>query len=479
MSFLRGIKRRSAAPAETRPRRTTPLNHRDETTANRKGLPLRNVSVIIIIVTILISGILLYVTFNTSTSVRRTNESMETYVRWYQAARDMQAASDYLTQHVQSFVVSGNVDWMDHYFEEANTARRREQALASLPESIRDTNAYRELETAMEHSLALMDSEYHAMALTCEAIGFPAAKRPDVVRNYPLTAAERAMTAEEKLEAAEEYVFGTAYHETKAKIQNATESCFADLAVLTREIQNEASRNTLRLLTVGEASILVMVGLLILILVFLFRLAIRPILAGTQAIKENRTIPVTGSKEFRHLASEYNALFDAMKDSLEDLSYEVAHDELTGLYNRAGYDALKKSATPADTALLVIDIDRFKSINDTYGHAIGDKALKRVAETLRDNFRAEDGICRIGGDEFAVLMKTGGLNLEKTVRDKTKRINEILHEPSGDIPPIALSVGAALGSGEIDMDEMFRHADRVLYEIKANGGNTCGFYRKK
>ncbi len=449
-----------------------------EKTAHRKGLSLRYVSVFIIVITIVISGVLLYVTFNASTSVRRTNESMETYVHWYQAARDMQAASDYLTQHVQAFVVSRNIDWMEHYFEEAESSRRREAALAALPESIRDTVAYRELSKAMDYSVGLMQSEYHAMALTCAAIGYPEWRAPAAVRNYPLTAEELAMPPEEKQAAAEELVFGESYHHVKTGIQNATERCFAELAALTKEIQTEVSRNTLRLLNIGEISIVVMVCLLLLILLSLFRLAIRPILAGTAAIKENRAIPVTGSKEFRHLAAEYNSLFEAMRSSLDNLSYEVVHDELTGLYNRAGFDAIEGKAAPGETALLVIDIDRFKSVNDTYGHEIGDKALKRVADVLRDNFRAEDHVCRIGGDEFAVLMKTGGLNLRKSIEHKTKRINDALNRAEGNVPPIALSVGAALGAGERDMNEMFRHADRALYKVKAEGGNTCGFYEK-
>ena len=111
---------------------------------------------------------------------------------------------------------------------------------------------------------------------------------------------------------------------------------------------------------------------------------------------------MTGSYEFRYLAKTYNKMYEAFKQSIENLNYEASHDSLTGVYNRAGYDVVKQSLDLKSTAVLIIDADNFKKINDMYGHLVGDQVLKKIEDALRAAFRSEDYICRVGGDEFWV-----------------------------------------------------------------------------
>jgi len=443
------------------------------------GLSLRTVSIVAIAASLLIVAVLLYVVYNASAGIARTNASMDTFTQWYQSAHDMQSASDYLSRQVQSFVVTKDPERMRDYFEEAEEVRRREAAIDSIPESFRDTVAFARLNVAMEESIRLMGTEYYAMALVCDAIGYAPANRPETLRAVTLSASDAALPAEEKIVLAHALVFSDDYLDTKETIRAATHESFEELVAMTKARQDALEGTTLRLLTLSKISILVLALLLIAILWLLFRLAIRPILSGTDSIKENRMIPVFGSKEFRHLATEYNILLEATRNDIANLNYEVVHDELTGLYNRAGYEMMKKSMNPAESAILIIDIDRFKSINDTYGHGIGDRALCRVADVLRENFRGEDRICRIGGDEMAVLMQPADESLRPVIEEKTRRITAALNRPDGDVPSIALSVGVAFGDGKSDFEDLFRHADRALYEIKAKGGNTCAFYQPK
>ena len=79
--------------------------------------------------------------------------------------------------------------------------------------------------------------------------------------------------------------------------------------------------------------------------------------------------------------------------------------------------------------------DGFKSFNDTYGHETGDKVLTKVAYTLRGRFRSDDFICRIGGDEFAVIMTNASSSLRNMVEDKIQMANEILQSPKDGLPP--------------------------------------------
>ena len=126
--------------------------------------------------------------------------------------------------------------------------------------------------------------------------------------------------------------------------------------------------------------------------------------------------------------------------------------------------------------MLIIDVDRFKTINDQYGHDVGDRALCLVAALLQQNFRAEDYICRIGGDEFSVIMVHANSSMRDLVEEKIRRINEILKTPKDGLPPISLSVGVAFGDRENPTDDIVKDADTALYRAKSTHRGSCEFY---
>lgn len=121
-------------------------------------------------------------------------------------------------------------------------------------------------------------------------------------------------------------------------------------------------------------------------------------------------------------------------------------------------------------------MDIFKSVNDTYGHAVGDEILKKVSRLLKDAFRSIDYVCRIGGDEFAVVMVDVTSNLQYTVEDKITSINKELAKVEENLPAISLSVGVAFSDRENPGENIFKDADRALYYIKEHGKSGCGFY---
>jgi diguanylate cyclase (GGDEF)-like protein len=206
-------------------------------------------------------------------------------------------------------------------------------------------------------------------------------------------------------------------------------------------------------------------------------LGIIPILKGVEKIKEDSEIPIIGSYEFRYLAKTYNKMYSAFKKSIESLNYEASHDKLTGLYNRAGYDVLRSGIDLNTSAVLLIDADNFKSINDNYGHVIGDCVLKKIAAQLKNTFRVEDYICRIGGDEFVVFMRHVHKGLSPLIEDKIGLINRTLTDRKLDsLPPISISVGIAFGEDEADIDSLIEHADEALYVVKENGRRGYSFY---
>ena len=166
--------------------------------------------------------------------------------------------------------------------------------------------------------------------------------------------------------------------------------------------------------------------------------------------------------------------------------HEATHDHLTGLANRELFLEHLRTALELSRrhehrmAVLFLDLDGFKRINDTLGHASGDRLLLAVAERLASLVRVSDVACRIGGDEFTILLHelpnpdAAGVVAQKVV-DELSRGFEV-----GDRPLlVACSVGIAVypGDGE-SADALLAHADAAMYEAKRGGGSTFRFYSR-
>ena len=193
-------------------------------------------------------------------------------------------------------------------------------------------------------------------------------------------------------------------------------------------------------------------------------------------IRDEMDIPVKGVYEIRFLAKTYNLIHRTNLQSREQLTYEAMHDKLTGLYNRRGYDYIMKNVDLYTSALLLFDVDKFKQINDSLGHDCGDKALVRVTDMIIKSFRSQDYICRLGGDEIAVVMVHTDETLTKLLKKKIKKINDSLKEEKDGIPPFSVSAGMAFGEDGIDGEILFKRADEALYEAKNAGRSNVRIF---
>jgi diguanylate cyclase len=151
-------------------------------------------------------------------------------------------------------------------------------------------------------------------------------------------------------------------------------------------------------------------------------------------------------------------------------------DELTGLANRRGFhlhlQQRRRSDVLAGRGLLLIDCDRFKTINDEHGHLVGDRVLQGVANILRSAAGPDDIACRLGGDEFCLLVKAERPEDVLRVAEFVISTAHALHELQPSPPQIAtLSVGACLVSSSRDWDDWYALADAALYRAKRLGGN--------
>jgi diguanylate cyclase (GGDEF)-like protein len=170
----------------------------------------------------------------------------------------------------------------------------------------------------------------------------------------------------------------------------------------------------------------------------------------------------------------------------QQIAHLAYHDGLTGLLNRMGFrkrgeSALARTRSSNElVSIVLVDLDRFKAVNDTHGHKAGDRLLISVADRLRANLRADDIVARLGGDEFAILLK-GGSNLAEAATALSSRLVEAIGAPYElDIfnTIIGASIGVAVSSAEDDTIERLMHkADLALYEVKAQGRNAYCVYR--
>jgi diguanylate cyclase (GGDEF)-like protein len=154
---------------------------------------------------------------------------------------------------------------------------------------------------------------------------------------------------------------------------------------------------------------------------------------------------------------------------------QTVTDPLTGAYNRRHMEACldeiieRQRRTGATAALLLIDIDRFKEINDRSGHAAGDAVLRRVVALIGDRVRRLDRLFRIGGDEFLLLLPDTDLTAALTVAEDLRA--RIAAAAIAGAPPVTVSIGVAvLGSGQ-QMDAWMHAADAALYRAKQQGRN--------
>ena len=172
------------------------------------------------------------------------------------------------------------------------------------------------------------------------------------------------------------------------------------------------------------------------------------------------------------------------QQAAELIRYMANHDSLTNLPNRNFCNKrLPQAISLAKrhdriVCLLFIDLDRFKPINDRYGHAVGDKVLLQVADRLKKMLRASDSVCRLGGDEFVILLEsTQSVEGAEYVARKTI---ELLNEPiiaDGHECSIGASIGISIYPNDSqDADTILRHADIAMYEAKKKGRNRFELY---
>lgn len=442
-----------------------------------KGIRIRTVSYVMIFLSIVLYFVLIFATYKVSEEYEVAVAATEDYIKCDAQAAQLAEGSNYLTEQIQLYVMTGKLEYAKAYFEEANVTKRRENALTGLKQYAVHPDAYRFLEEAFTRSNKLMEREIYAIKLTALSQHADLKELPEVVQNLELEQEDKVLTLYEMQEKARTIIFGTGYQDAKALIMNNIAYFVSDIINNTYKNQQTSFSELNKTITMSKIYLSVLFLLNLITFTMIILLIIKPLQLYINCIKDEKRLEIMGSYEFKYLALTYNDIYELKASHEALLRQRAEHDALTGLINRGAFEQIKTLFTnnPVQLALLIIDVDKFKGINDNYGHEVGDQILIKVAHIIKESFRAQDYPARIGGDEFAVILTDVDLSEKDVFLGKVKKMNEMLLNPEDGLPPVSLSVGGAFSKRGF-VDELYAHADRALYMVKENGRCGCRFY---
>ncbi len=430
---------------------------------NRKigGVSLRTIYLVIIVITLIISGLMFYQTLKMSLSFKKLTEATDNQIVLDKAGHELMDASDYLTERVQRFAATGDKRFLDEYFKEAFENNRREEAVQKMADEPSVSAALLKLKMALDDSVSLMDTEYYAMRLVCDAEEIT--DIPDVLTEVELSEEDAALSPKEKKDLAISILLDDEYFETKSSIRSQMQESLYVLESLTRKTENDAFSDVKHQMIVLRIIILIQILIVVGVVWITMHLGIRPILKASKRIKEDRPIQESGANEFRYLARAYNNLNEKLNEENDRLKYMSLTDALTGVRNRMALRYSYDSYYDCDVTVMFMDIDDFKTINDTCGHEEGDRILKETGRLLADAF-GDRNCYRYGGDEFLVISPSQS---EKVFQDNLAKAlsnsPEIMRD--GEVTRIEYSIGYVHSKlkDEHSLRELFREADEKMY----------------
>lgn len=260
--------------------------------------------------------------------------------------------------------------------------------------------------------------------------------------------------------------------------------------VVARVPTSEAFAPVVRLYNFVLKNTAVILAVFFLVMFFTMRHLMRPLMNAAQHADRMtlgemplEPLPVVRNDEVGHLTAAFNRVLSKLQESRAELNHLAHHDMLTALPNRQLLaDRMKQALARAQrnhglVAVLFLDLDGFKPINDSLGHEAGDIALREVADRLSAAIRREDTLARVGGDEFVVLLSDLGDSARQSAEFVANKCLGVFRQPfviRGQDCRLGTSIGIAIGNGECSTDKLLIAADQAMYQAKDSGrGRFC------
>lgn len=414
-----------------------------------------NLGLLSISLTVIISLVFIAVFVSTvklKNGLRKTETLVEELLICEESTREIKETSSYLAEQTRLFIIRKDKDYADNVLREINETKTIENAFKKLSNVIKkDSTAFEHLNIAQEQTQDLIDTELYTINLCYSSFTESAEKE------------------------ARDIVFNTEFLNLKNKICSNCNFIVTKIENQLQDYVNKSSSSLLKEFNITMFSIFVLLISSVLFVAALFGLVIIPIKQYLVSIKKDEKLKLKGSAEFKYLAATYNEIYEIKARNEKRLLMNAEYDALTGILNRRAFNEICTSSEKQqqNIALLLIDIDDFKKVNDTFGHISGDKALRIVAGLLNETFRKDDYVARIGGDEFAAILidfKPEGISI---ILKKLNEINEKLSNLKEEFNPMSISCGISVSCKGYSQ-ELYNQADKALYFVKNHGKkNSC------
>ena len=448
-------------------------NKQEENAAKKgKGIRLNHLNLLLISVGLILCALMVISMYQMTSSVKNIVSVTDTFLNNQQAGGMLRDLSSGMSEQAMAFVQSGEPGPANAYAGQMNALSEQLALYEPAPGNRPSDAAYQE---ALDTYNRQRETDIRAMRLVAETLPQPLYEAlPDIIKDAE--PADPSLSGEEKKAAAIALLTSEEYASYASTIQTAVDNSHRLSSEDGKEQAAETNVHVRAIVRTQKILVFLFVVVAVLALVLNRLLIISPIQKSVDNLDRSEPIPEKGSYEMRHLARVYNSVLQDNKDKTEALSYAASHDALTGLNNRAVFDRKYQALKKGEIGLIIADVDHFKQYNDEFGHDIGDRVLRMAADGLKRNFRAEDLICRIGGDEFAVIMPGLGQANAGEIRERIVRINEELKEAGSDLPPITLSAGIAFHDRPDPKGSLFKDADSILLEHKKTRDTCCAVF---
>ena len=442
------------------------------------GINIQLLNIFFIAVTAIVFCFILVISSTVNNRFHAVEAAIDKFITCEQSSELIKESANYLTDQARLFVVTHKSEYVEAYLKEINTDKRQKKAVEALEEVCSEKDlALQRLKIAMEQGQSLINMELYAIRLA-----YQLTKKTDIpqqIAEIPIRSIDKDSSNEKLHETAINNLFGEGYLIYKTRIN---ENCRLTISAIEQQIKDELNINANELgANIRRLRILFLTLLIVNVLLFIAfaYLIIVPLEKFKVSIENDERLNIIGSLECKHLAESYNEIYDIKAQNEKSLLKKAEYDALTGILNRRAFDQIchTSSEKRQPIALLLIDMDNFKFINDNYGHAGGDTALQELARILTETFRTDDYVARIGGDEFAAILPHCTNGAANTIKKKILSVNEKLVNIKDNIKPVSVSVGVAFSATGFNED-LFKRADKALYIVKEKGKRGCEIYEE-
>ncbi|MCR5699790.1 MAG: diguanylate cyclase [Treponemataceae bacterium] len=451
-----------------------------------KGVNLQVTFLILACLTFFLTGMTIYFFTDVAKCYKVLQESTKKYYQAEFYVSEFLDATDYLSEQSKFYIVNQNKENLDNYFYELTKKVRRQISVAKLNEIINGDNisndenpAYDYLMESLFSTDDLVDLETHAMKLVAIANDINLEEIDEELQYYDVSPDELALSKTQKIMKARDLVYGEQYQQIRNAALENQQMAKKIINEVTKEKQNQSFKKLSVAITALEVFISILVATVFLLILMNQFLLLKPLEKFIECVKLDNPLPEVPSQEMGYLARTYNRINEIRKENTMFLKEKAERDALTKLYNRQVFqqNAAGLANTQTELLLLLLDIDSFKSINDTYGHDTGDKVIVKAATLMRDYLGGDSDTYRIGGDEFVVFVRNKDASYFDILKKNVEKINSILSEASDGVPESSISVGVAYSSNGYSK-ELYNDADQALYYTKEHGKCGISFFEE-